>query len=132
MARKINFWSDDGDCDDHILATFGDAQPVRHLSGQFELRGDMAAGQTPVKERISLVLREAFVSPPPPRMFAPGFRHNQQRQTRSATEDTFMKRHKLMITFLSAAAFAVGSNKEATPLNSSRRSAQKLKRPRKT
>ena len=93
----MNFWSDDGDCDDHIIAAFGDAERVRPTI-------------TSTKERIHL--REPFVSCPPPRMLAPGFR--QQLQTRSATEDTFMERHKLMITFLSAAAFAVGCNKEGT------------------
>jgi len=112
MARKTNFGGGDGDCDDNIIATFGDAQRARHITGRYELRGGTAMDHTSSKERISLFLREAFVSCPPPRMLAPGSCH--QLQTRNATEDTFMKRHQLMITFLSAAAFAAGCNKEGT------------------
>ena len=114
MARKTNFGGGDSNCDDNIIATFGDAQRARHITGPYEMRGDTAMDQTSAKERISLFLREAFVSCPPPRMLAPGFCH--QLQTRNATEDTFMKRRELMITFLSAAAaaFAVGCNKEGT------------------
>jgi len=114
MARKMNFGSDDGDGDDHIIATFGDVERCRHISDRYELRHGLANGCSSVKERISLCVREAFESPPPPRMLAPGFRHDQQLQTRSATEDTIMNRNKLMITFLSVAAFAVGCNREET------------------
>ena len=126
MARKMNFWSDDGDCDDHIIATFGDAQRARHITGRYELCGGTAMDHTFAKERISLFLREAFVSCPPPRMLAPGFR--QQLQTRNATENTFMERHKLMITFLSAAAFAVGCNKEGATSQHKKQQASKAKK----
>ena len=89
MARRMNFWSDDSDCDDHIIAAFGDDERVRH-SGRYELRSGTATDFTSSKERISLLLREAFVSFPPLRIFAPCFRQQNQLQIRNATEDTFM------------------------------------------
>ena len=50
----------------HSVATFGDAQLVSHIDGQYELRGGSAADHTDATEWISLFLHEAVVSAPPP------------------------------------------------------------------
>ena len=97
MARRINIFGADGD-----------------ISDRYELRGGMATGHTSARERISLFHHDASVSPPPAWLLAPGLLHEQQLRTQTATEDTIMKCHKLIITFLSAAAFTVGCNKEGT------------------
>ena len=113
MAMQTNFYGDDGDCDDNIIATFGDAQLVRHTSGQYELRGGAATDHTSAKEWISLFLHEAVVSSPSPQTPVPS---SVTRKDYSAdqTKDTIMKRNKLVITFLFAAVLALGCTKEQT------------------
>jgi hypothetical protein len=49
-----------------IVASFGDAQLVRHINGRYELRGGSAAEHTDAMEWISIFLHEAVVSFPPP------------------------------------------------------------------
>jgi hypothetical protein len=49
-----------------IVATFGDAQLVRHINGLYELRGGSAADHTDAAGWISIFLHEAVVSSPLP------------------------------------------------------------------
>jgi hypothetical protein len=51
---------------------------------------------------------------PANRMRKPGLRDMKPRQTPNTANDTLMKPHALIITFLSAAVFAVGCKKEET------------------
>jgi len=50
----------------HSIATFGDAQLVRHINGRYELRGGSAGDHTDAKEWISLFFHDAVVSFPSP------------------------------------------------------------------
>jgi hypothetical protein len=49
-----------------IVATFGDAQLVRHNNARYELRGGSPAEHADAIEWVSLFLHEAAVSFPPP------------------------------------------------------------------
>jgi hypothetical protein len=52
-------------CDVPTIATFGDAELVRHINGRYELCGGSVDDHTTALEWISLFLHEAVVSSPP-------------------------------------------------------------------
>jgi hypothetical protein len=63
---KTNPHCIDRNGDEHVIATFGDAQLVRHINGRYELCSGSASDHTDAKQWISLFLHEAAVSYPSP------------------------------------------------------------------
>jgi hypothetical protein len=65
MTPRTNSCRTGSASDFRIVASFGDAELVKHFSGRYELHGGSPNDHGAAREWISLFLHEAVVSSPP-------------------------------------------------------------------